>query len=223
MPRHRHSTVLAIAALCLLTPVAAAQDLTVSQEKTPAPVELAEPIRALMQGGASVVMLDANRMEVWWVTAIPLDSVPSGAPSWANVPDGALVGAMRVAQAMTDVRGYAVKPGVYTLRFALQPQDGDHMGVSPFRQFLLVAPAADDRTPDPLGFKGAVALAKKTLGKSHPATLSLDPPVADKPAGTLITNDSGHKGIVFTVPLALQGKSVGSLSFGLVLVGVYEH
>ena len=102
------------------------------------PAELAEPIRALLQPEATVVMRGANRLEFWWVKALPLDSAPEGRPSWSNVADGALVGAVTFAKAMTDTRGLPMKPGVYTLRFALQPQDGDHMGVSPHREFLLV-------------------------------------------------------------------------------------
>ena len=55
-----------------------------------------------------------------------------------------------------------MKPGVYTLRFALQPQNGNHLGVSSNREFLLVCPSALDTTPDPLGYKGTVDLAKQT-------------------------------------------------------------
>jgi hypothetical protein len=126
-----------------------------------------------------------------------------------------------LAEAMTDARGVSMKPGVYTLRFALQPQDGDHMGVSPHREFLLVAPAADDRTADPVGFKGAVALAKKTLGKSHPAALALTP--TEEAAGAIVTTDEGHKGLAVTLPVTLQNKAAGSLSFAVTLVGHYEH
>ena len=164
-----------------------------------------------------------NRLDFWWLQSLPLDTAPTGQPSWSNVPDGALVGAVRIEKGITDIRGVPVKAGVYTLRFALQPQNGDHMGVSPFREFLLVSPAADDQTPDPAGYKGAVALAKKTVGKSHPAALALDPPMASEPAGTVTTNDDGHKGVVFTVQAMLQGKAAGALSFGVTLVGQYEH
>jgi hypothetical protein len=167
-------------------------------------------------------MRGANRLEFWWVKSLPLDSAPDGRPSWSNVADGALVGAITLAKAMADTRGVPMKAGVYTLRFALQPQDGDHMGVSPHREFLLVAPAADDQTAEPAGFKGAVALAKKTLGKSHPAALSLNPTIEEAP-GAIVTTDEGHKGVAVTVPVTLQGKDAGSLSFAVTLVGHYEH
>ena len=213
-----------IAASGVVSPLGVdAQDLMATREAVAVATEIGEPIRALLQPEADVVMRGGDRLEFWWVTGLPLDTTPTAQPSWSNVPDGALVGAVRLAKPMSDIRGRPVKPGVYTLRFALQPQDGDHMGVSPFRQFLLLAPAADDVTPEPLGFKGAVALAKKTLGKSHPAALSLDPPSADGQAGAVVTNDDGHKGVTFTLPVTLQGKPAGALSFGVTLVGQYEH
>jgi hypothetical protein len=201
-----------------------AQDLVAAKEAVAIPTEIAEPIGSLLQPEATVVMLGATRLQFWWARNVPLDTTPAGGgPSWSNVPDGALVGAVRLADAASDIRGAPLKPGVYTLRFAQQPQDGDHMGVSPHRQFLLVAPAADDRSAEPTGYKGAVALAKKTIGKSHPAALGLDPPLTDTPAGTMVTNEEGHKGIVFTLPVTLQEKPAGALSFGLTLIGRYEH
>jgi hypothetical protein len=215
---------LALLVVCLVVPSsrANAQDLVATKEAVALPTELAESIRALLQPDTTVVMRGDNRLEFWWVKGVPLDSAPEGRPSWSNVPDGALVGAVKVTEAMTDTRGQPIKPGVYTLRFALQPQDGDHMGVSPHREFLLVAPAADDQMAEPAGFKGAVGLAKKTLGKSHPAALSLSP-TTEEPPGAILTTDDGHKGVAFTVPVTLHGKAAGALSFAVTLVGHYEH
>ena len=56
--------------------------------------------------------------------------------------------------------GAVIKPGVYTLRYGVQPDNGDHLGVSPHRQFLLISPAADDRNPAPQGHDGTVELSK---------------------------------------------------------------
>jgi hypothetical protein len=218
----RAALAILVSSLVAPWPCADAQDLAATKEAVPLPAELGEPIRALLQPDATVVMRGENRLEFWWVNGLPLDSAPEGHASWANVADGALVGAIRLTKAMPDTRGLPMKPGVYTLRFALQPQDGDHMGVSPHREFLLVAPAADDQAAEPSGFKGAVALAKKTLGKSHPAALSLSP-AAEQQAGAIVTTEDGHKAVTFTVPVTLQGRTTGALSFALTLVGHYEH
>jgi len=207
---------------CAICP-AHGQDLTARKEPLPAPADIAEPVRSLLAGDATVVKSGDNRVELWWVKGMQLDTKPAGAPTWSSVADGALVGAVRLSAAMPDIRGVSIKPGVYTLRFALQPENGDHVGVSPYREFLLVCPVAEDVTPDPAGYKGAVALAKKTVGKSHPAALSLDPPVTDQAPGTPVTNEAGHKGITMAVPLTFQGSPAGALTFGLILIGQYEH
>ena len=48
---------------------------------------------------------------------------------------------------MSDYRGQAIPPGSYTLRYAMLPQDGNHMGVAPNPDFLLAIPAAIDSDP----------------------------------------------------------------------------
>ena len=126
---------------------------------------------------------------------------------------------MRVTGGFKEIRGKTVTPGVYTLRFALQPQNGDHLGVSPFREYLLISPAAADTDAKPLGFDGVVAISKQTTGASHPAALSLDPPVASAAPLSTYTNEMDLKGIVFEVKTAAGG----SLKFGLILLGVIEH
>jgi hypothetical protein len=108
-----------------------------------------------------------------------------------------------------------VKPGVYTLLYGLQPQNGDHLGISQFREFLLLSPAAIDTDPKVLGFDGVVALSKEVIGTAHPASLSLDPP-QDAPGAPLSVykNELGHEGVVL---------QVGSLKFGLIVSGLIVH
>jgi hypothetical protein len=136
-------------------------------------------------------------------------------PGWSSVESGTLVGAMRVSGEFKEIRGKAVKPGVYTLRFGMQPQNGDHLGISTFREFLLISPAAIDQDPKVLGFDGVVALSKEVIGTAHPASLSLDPP-EDAPGAPLSTykNEHGHEGVVL---------QLGSLTFGLIVSGLIVH
>ena len=53
------------------------------------------------------------QLDLWWVKAIALTRAPE-APAWGDVGDGTLVGAIRVGAQWSDVRGYVVRPGVYT-------------------------------------------------------------------------------------------------------------
>jgi hypothetical protein len=214
-----------VTAVCLLFAAggATAQTLSASTAATPPPDDVAAPIKALLGSEATVVTRGANTIELWWRKALPLESAPSGTPAWSNVADGAVMGVMRTSKPLNDIRGFPMKPGVYVLRFALQPQDGDHMGVSPNREFLLVGPAAEDQSADPAGFKGAVALARKTQGRSHPAALSIDPTSTDQAAGSVVTVETDFKSVVASVPATSNGAPAGSLTFGVVLVGQVDH
>ncbi|MDO8680320.1 MAG: hypothetical protein Q7R30_17515 [Acidobacteriota bacterium] len=163
--------------------------------------------------------LGESTIEFWWVNGV---AITAAGPGWSNVEGGTLVGALRVTGMFKEIRGKVVKPGVYTLRYGQQPQNGDHLGISPFREFLLLSPAAVDRDPKVPGFDGAVALSKQTIGTSHPASLSLDPP-EDAPGAVLSAykNDSGHDGVVFEVKQA--GQAAATIKFGLILVGLIVH
>lgn len=182
-----------------------------------APEEVASPLRTKLAARVTTVSAGGATLDFWFVSALPVDG--TGPPEWSRVAEGALVGAVRVSGTFKEIRGKTVKPGVYTLRFGLQPQNGDHLGASPNREYLLLSPAAVDRDPGPLGFDGTVAISKQTIGTSHPAALSLDPPVTTAAVLSAVTNDFEHQGLVLEVPTSAGAP----LRFGLILVGVIEH
>lgn len=213
------SVVCAAALACCAPPSWAQTTLAIAAHTEPVPGELAEPVRAAMTAGGLQATVSGATLHFWWVKGVEAGS--SGVPDspWGRVAEGALVGALRVSAApLRDIRGRVIKPGVYTLRYAVQPANGDHMGVSPYREFLLVAPAAADTGAAAVGHEKAVDLARQTIGSSHPAVLSIDPPQASEPPLAVHTNAAGHQAVVVEVPVA----SGGSLKFGLVLVGKIE-
>lgn len=195
-----------------------AQAPTVTTATVALPPELAQPVAAALAPEVVTVTTGTTKLEFWWARALALkDGAKS--PGWSEVADGTLAGALRLTSAWTDIRGYTIRPGVYTLRFALQPQNGDHMGISPNREFLLPGPAADDQTADPLGYDAAVALARKTSRRAHPAAISIDPPVAAAEPLSASTNDLGHQIVVVRVPTAAGAP----MTFGIVVTGTIEH
>lgn len=181
-----------------------------------APADLAAGVAARLAPAARVVAGDAT-LDLWLVEELELSASAkaSADPGWSGVESGTLVGALRVTGTFKEIRGKVVKPGVYTLRYGQQPQNGDHLGISLFREFLLISPAAIDKDPKILGFDGVVALSKEVIGTAHPASLSIDPPEA-APGAVLSTykNESGHDGVVF---------QIGSLKFGLIVTGLIVH
>lgn len=95
---------------------------------------------------------------------------------------GSLVGVLRIPEdsTFTDFRGQELKPGVYTLRYGQQPQDGNHIGTSELRDFLLAIPAGEDESPLPINFTSKLhEKSAKSAGSTHPAILPLLP--TDKP------------------------------------------
>ena len=200
----------------LLAAVPVAAQPTIAAVPAAAPEAVASAIRQLLIPQGHKVSIGDTTLEFWWVSSLPVTG--SGPPDWSKVAEGSVVGAVRVSGPFKEIRGKAVNPGVYTLRFGLQPQNGDHLGASPFREYLLLSPASADQDPKPLGFDGTVAISKLTVGTSHPAALSLDPPVSSATPLSSYKNDLEHQGITFQVKT-----TSGSLTFGLIVVGLIEH
>jgi hypothetical protein len=185
--------------------VAQAGDLRGVTHTDPVPSDIAAPVAGKVAAGGVRATANGTTITFWWVKDLP------GA-SWKDVPEGTLVGAVKLDADVRDIRGHVMKAGVYTLRYGIQPATEDHFGVSPFRDFLLVSPAAVDKDPAPVSHDAAVDLSKQTLGGKHPAVLSIDPPVAKDAEAPLsvYTTDLGHKSLIV---------QVGTLKFGIVLIG----
>jgi hypothetical protein len=148
------------------------------------PAEAAPAIaQALQKDGVKISIGGAAYCEIWFRT-----EKPSGAKTTEEnvtlpfIPVGALVGLIRFDGKGADRRGQTIKAGVYTLRYGIMPINGDHQGAAPQRDFLLLAPASEDRdlnsTP---GFEALVAMSRKASGTPHPAVLSFWKADSDTP------------------------------------------
>jgi hypothetical protein len=191
---------------------AAANGVTVTKHNNPVPDEIAPPVKAVLAPGGATVKLSDTTIDFWWVKALDAKE-----KDWSSVAEGTLVGAMKIPAPLKDIRGRTIKSGTYLLRYAAQPQNGDHLGVSPHRDFLVITPAAQDTAATAVGHEPAVELGAKTTGIAHPAVLSVDPPVASEAPLTVVQTDAGHTAVVFEVPT-----SGTALRFGLILVGRIE-
>ena len=211
---------LTLSALVALLWIQPSGDLAAVTHSDAPPSGLAAPVAAQLGTGGVRATARAVDLTFWWVKQLPLK--PGSGLSWADVEEGALIGVVKIDRDFRDVRGKIIKAGAYTLRYGIQPANGDHLGVSPFRDFLLLSPVAIDADPAPRGHDGTVELSKETIGGSHPAVWSIDPPTTSEALLAAHTNDAGLKAIVVEVPAAREGKDAGKLRFGLVLVGRIE-
>ena len=180
-----------------------AAGLSGATHNDPVPTEIAAPVAAMLAPGGLRATANGTAITFWWVKDLP-------GHSWADVPEGTIIGAVKLDAAVHDIRDHLVKPGVYTLRYGIQPANADHFGISPFRDFLLLSPAAVDTTAAAAGHEGVIALSKQTLGGPHPAVLSIDPPAATQAPLDVYTTQLGHKSLIV---------QVGQLKCGIVLIG----
>ena len=141
----------------------------------PPPSELNAGIAATLQKDGTKIMNGSTVVcEIWFRATAP-SGPKSGEDnvSLPNIPQGTLLGAMRFPVRGADRRGNPIAPGVYTLRYSNFPQNGDHQGVAPQRDFLLLSKAADDQDANATpGFKELVAMSEKATGAPHPGVFS---------------------------------------------------
>jgi hypothetical protein len=143
----------------------------------PPPTELAPPIQqALQKDGIKVVApTGAVVCELWFRSSDYTGAKPTEENvTLPEIPQGALIGAIRFTARGSDRRGQTIKPGVYTLRYAPYPVNGDHQGVAPQRDFALAVPAADDKDLAPVsGWDPLMKLSDMASGTPHPAVFSI--------------------------------------------------
>ncbi len=152
------------------------------------PSEVGPAILATLNKTGMKIMLDNGTevLDIWYRT-----SLPSGSGSAEEhvtlpmIPKGAFLGVLRVVNPTSDSRGQTIPAGVYTLRYAIVPNNDKHQGAAPQRDFMLLVRAADDQTPDTMA--DADALMKqsaKVAGTPHPVSFSLWKAQSDFPGFT---------------------------------------
>ena len=150
------------------------------------------------------LLLAAVAVMNWDVRAdvpIDLDAPEKLEVAFPQLSPGTLIGTLELVAPWTDARGTEIAAGKYAVRYALRPNDGNHMGVSDYRDFLVLIPSADDpgaaARPE---YEALMALGRKTTGGRHPAVMGLAPSTeADKKihvgelvVGVLLKNEGDH-------------------------------
>jgi hypothetical protein len=218
------------AALLLLTPpplLAAEPKLSAKVEKVSPPESLAEPVRKLLDGQALVVRDgDAEVMTVWFRAEIPAkasDEQVKNGLTYREIPEGTLVGAVRFPAKFTDFRRQEIAAGVYTLRFAVQPDIGDHTGTAPHPEFCLMVPADKDPKPDAVEKKKLIELSSLVNEGRHPAVLLMWPYDGEE-AGAKVAG-KGDGVFVATLRRAVvtdEGRKT-TLGFAITVAGVRKE
>jgi len=168
--------------------------------------------KALDQKGWRVSTADGVYCDVWLRTAIPNGKNETSGAVYSSVGDSTLIGVITFAKPTTDFRGQAVKAGSYTMRYAVHPADGNHLGISPIRDFLVMVPVAMDPNPDAqFKFEELMKMSTKVTGTNHPGVLSLTQPASAPAAPKIESDDNNH--IIFSSSVKNQSGTTIPVSF----------
>jgi hypothetical protein len=153
--------------------------------------------------------------EIWFRSSLPAGKKSTeDSVAFPTIPHGSLIGAIRFPGAAADRRGQQLKAGTYTLRYSNYPVNGDHLGVAPQRDFLVMTPVAEDKDPNATpAFDDLMAMSKKASGTPHPAVLSMEVPAGGAAAPGFAKE--GEHDWAITV-------KIGDASVSLILIGKAE-
>jgi hypothetical protein len=207
--------------------ILAEPSFTAKYEKLAAPKDLAEVIRELLAAEALVVKGegDAVVMRVWFRSAIPTkaneDQVKNGL-TYREIPEGTLIGAIEFPQEFTDFRKQKLAKGTYTLRFAVQPDIGDHTGTAPHPEFCLMSHAAKDKSADAVEKKALIELSSEVNEGKHPAVLLMFPNFA-KDAGPKVQAKENGVTVVNVRRDVTAGDAKATLGFAITVAGQWKQ
>jgi len=176
-----------------------------------------EAVRKVLDTKGYRVVLDdgSTAAELWLRKGVPVRTGKGDSDAlYPQLAESTLIGVLRFPQASTDYRGQPIPSGFYTLRYEMMPNDGNHLGAAPSRDFVLLIPAASDPDPDAVfTFQDLVALSRKATSTKHPGPLNLTAASGTPPS--VSKDDQDHS--IFSATLKLA--SGEDLSFGLVVKG----
>ena len=154
-------------------------EFTLEVGEKPLPADISAEVKAQLAPKSYTLSEDgAAFMDIWLVSEIALSAKPADAKeALAKMPQIQLLGVVNVlVPERHDFRDDPIDKGLYVMRLALQPQDGNHMGTAPFDTFAMLIPNARDGelkgVPD---HDKMVDIAKEKTVTEHPPILSLQP------------------------------------------------
>jgi hypothetical protein len=210
-----------ILAVAVLSLVSAAQSGKIENLGPLTDTSVPDALRQVLDSRGYRVLLDdgSTACELWLRKNVPVQpKKDSQDVIYTQLAESTLVGVLHFPKAGSDFRGEAIPAGFYTLRYALLPDDGNHLGVAPNRDFLLLIPAASDADPK-VSFKSQElnALSRTATGTKHPGPLSMASPTGTTPA--VSKDDQDHW--IFSAAMKLA--SGEELPFALVVKGLAQQ
>lgn len=208
----------------LLALPATAADLTLATTEKSPPEGVAGEISAVLE--ATAIQLkngEEPEIEIWLRKETPLKDTPEEPrTAMKAIAQGTLLGVMAVHKDRRDYRDDDIAEGVYTMRFALQPQNGDHLGTSVYPYYALLIPVAHDTSLDGIeGYDAVTEASSEDTATEHPVIVSLRPADADDASEPKLTEPADdHKAVQVSLPATLPEGEKTSLSIEVVYKGL---
>jgi hypothetical protein len=206
------------------SPLLAQEPVRLAVAAADPPEQVAEPIRNVLHNEAvSLANDDSPFFQFWFRKELPLAQSPAGGTlALGTLQEGTVLGVLKVNSERYDFRDEEIPVGIYILRFGIQPEDGNHLGVAPTRTFALLIPAQADKELEPVAHEELMKAAAVINAVSHPSNLNLQP--VEQAEGEFPRleerNDGQHKVLLLQLP-ARVGTSgdVAKLNIALVYEG----
>jgi hypothetical protein len=205
------------------------ESITIASLKEPPPQSISAEIRNTLIAEGHRIQDKAGHTiaDLWLRKGVPGSEKPDGPKNAIQFPflaDGELLGVLQFATEGHDYRDQPIAKGTYTMRYGLQPVNGDHLGVSTYRDYSLLLQASKDQSLALPRRKQLEERSAESAGTSHPAIFLLleAPPDSSKSAGSVV-HDADKNTWSVVVPLSLQVKGQPApvaFPVRLVIVGV---
>ena len=178
---------------------------------------VAESIRAalspsgirVLDGGGSTIC------EIWLRQEISASAEEVSGAFFSKIGEGTFVGLVHFPKNAGDFRGQGLTAGWYTMRYAMILQDGNHLGVSPSRDFLLFSRVSEDSDPSQaLTINELYQKSRAAAGTGHPSSWSLAFPTEEKGLPRVVTNHEEHVILEMQLPTTGAPTAVGMIIIG---------
>ena len=184
---------ISIIIVLLLTSFCMADDPGLDLIDESVPTTFSEAVKDVEFGKAIAVSMDGKlSVKIWLRESLKPATNPSSelGVTFGKIETGSFVGVVEMVDEWTDYKMNPIKPGCYTMRYGIMPADGNHMGVSSYRDYLLLIPASLDQDPAKgFGYDDLVISSFEATGTPHPAVLALYPIWEDVSEPKLVKND----------------------------------
>jgi hypothetical protein len=198
--------------------------ITISDKEPPAELDAATREKIAPK---SYAISDADGLfyEFWLVPEVPIKALKSdNEEALEAIEEITLLGAMVVHQEERyDFRDDPIDPGTYVMRLALQPQDGNHMGTSPWDFFALLMPYEKDHELEKWrDHETMVELSLEDTASAHPPIFALQPMESADGEFPRMGYDEEDEWdyICLNLPVVTESGEKGSIQVRMVIEGI---